>query len=151
MQGWVGIEPVGWLFLQSSGIQTASWSKVFLQGSRDVNEASWAWGCKVEAEARKSEDEAEARAFQFGQKSFDSIRFSLPNRFFRFDSIRQSDKFAASTLIFKYGEFCEGPGGVSLRCGPFCAISVSIRQHTLENNSSVYEHELLAFRTYSFQ
>ena len=32
---------------------------------------------------------------------FDSIRFSLPNRFFRFDSIRQSDKFAASTLIFK--------------------------------------------------
>jgi len=28
------------------------------------------------------------------------IRFSLPNRFF-FDSIRQSDKFAASTLIFK--------------------------------------------------
>ena len=30
-----------------------------------------------------------------------SIRFSLPNRFFRFDSIRQSDKFAASTLIFK--------------------------------------------------
>ena len=46
----------------------------------------------------------------------------------RFDSIRQSDKFAASTLIFKYGEFGEGPGGVSLRCGPFCAISVSIRQ-----------------------
>ena len=41
------------------------------------------------------------RAFQFGQKSFDSIRFSLPNRFFRFDSIRQCDKFAASTLIFK--------------------------------------------------
>ena len=39
------------------------------------------------------------RAFQFGQKV--SIRFSLPNRFFRFDSIRQSDKFAASTLIFK--------------------------------------------------
>ena len=28
-----------------------------------------------------------ARAFQFGQKkSLDSIRFSLPNRFFRFDS-----------------------------------------------------------------
>jgi len=76
MQGWVGIEPVGWLPLQNSGIQTASWSKVFLQGSRDVNEASWAWGCKVEAEARKSEDEAEARAFQFGQKSFDSIRFA---------------------------------------------------------------------------
>ena len=37
-----------------------------------------------------------------GKKSYDSIRFSLPNRFFRFDSIRQSDKFAASTLIFKY-------------------------------------------------
>ena len=30
-----------------------------------------------------------ARAFQFGQKKF------------RFDSIRQSDKFAACTLIFK--------------------------------------------------
>ena len=41
------------------------------------------------------------RAFQFRQKSFDSIRFSLPNRFFRFDTICQSDKFAASTLIFK--------------------------------------------------
>jgi len=27
-----------------------------------------------------------SRAFEFGQKSFDSIRFSLPNRFFRFDS-----------------------------------------------------------------
>ena len=32
---------------------------------------------------------------------FDSIRLSLPNRFFRFDSIRQLDKFAACTLIFK--------------------------------------------------
>ena len=49
-----------------------------------------------------------SRAFQFGQKKlrFDSIRFSLPNRFlpnrfFRFDSIRQSNKFAACTLIFK--------------------------------------------------
>jgi len=43
------------------------------------------------------------RAFQFGEKKFlfDSIRFSLPNRFFRFYSIRQSDKFAACTLIFK--------------------------------------------------
>ena len=35
-----------------------------------------------------------------GKKSFDSIRFSLPNQFFS-DSIRQSDKFAACTLIFK--------------------------------------------------
>ena len=26
------------------------------------------------------------------------------------------------------GEFGEGPGGVSLRCGLFCAISVSVRQ-----------------------
>jgi len=43
------------------------------------------------------------RAFQFGQKKFrfDSIQFSLPNRFFRFYSIQQSDKFAACTLIFK--------------------------------------------------
>jgi len=32
------------------------------------------------------------RAFQYRQKSFDSIRFSLPNQFFRFNSIRQSDK-----------------------------------------------------------
>jgi len=38
------------------------------------------------------------RAFQFGQKV--SIRFSLLNRFF-FDSIPQSDKFAACTLILK--------------------------------------------------
>ena len=27
------------------------------------------------------------RTFQFGQKSFDSIRFSLPNRFFRFGNL----------------------------------------------------------------
>jgi len=39
--------------------------------------------------------------YNSGKKSFDSIQFSLPNRFFRFDSIRQSDKFAACTLIFK--------------------------------------------------
>ena len=38
------------------------------------------------------------RAFQFGQKV--SIWFSLLNRFF-FDSIPQSDKFVACTLIFK--------------------------------------------------
>jgi len=44
------------------------------------------------------------RAFRFGQKkSFDSIRFDFRYRidFFRIDSIRQSDKFAACTLIFK--------------------------------------------------
>ena len=43
------------------------------------------------------------RAFQFGQKSFDSIRFDSRYRidFFRFYSIRQSNKFAACTLIFK--------------------------------------------------
>ena len=43
------------------------------------------------------------RAFQFGQKSFDSIRFDSRYRidFFRLDSICQSYKFAASTLIFK--------------------------------------------------
>ena len=37
------------------------------------------------------------------KKSFDSIRFDSRYRidFFRFDSIRQSDKFAACTLIFK--------------------------------------------------
>ena len=69
-----------------------------------------------------------SRAFQFEEKV--SIRFSLPNRFFRFDSIGQSDKFAACTLILysNDGEFGEGPGGVFLRCGSFCAISVSIRQ-----------------------
>jgi len=47
------------------------------------------------------QDELQTRAFQFGQKSFNSIRFSLPNRFFWFDSIRQFDKFAAFTLTFK--------------------------------------------------
>ena len=52
-------------------------------------------------EARDNEVLGRAFTFQFWQKSFDSIRFSLPNRFFRFDSIRQSDIFAASTLIFK--------------------------------------------------
>jgi len=42
------------------------------------------------------------RVFQFGQKKV-SIRFDSRYRidFFRFDSIRQSDKFAACTLIFK--------------------------------------------------
>jgi len=38
-----------------------------------------------------------------GEKSFDSILFDSRYRidFIRFDSIRQSDKFAACTLIFK--------------------------------------------------
>jgi len=38
-----------------------------------------------------------------GKKSFDSIRFDFRYRidFFRFYSIRQSDKFAVCTLIFK--------------------------------------------------
>ena len=39
-----------------------------------------------------------SRAFQFGQKSFDSI-LAIESIFF--DSIRQFDKFAACTLIFK--------------------------------------------------
>ena len=38
------------------------------------------------------------RAFQFGQKKF---RFDSRYRIDFFDSIRQSDKFAACTLIFK--------------------------------------------------
>jgi len=42
-----------------------------------------------------------SRAFQFGQKSFDLIQFDSRYRIDFFDSIRQSDKFAASTLIFK--------------------------------------------------
>ena len=61
-----------------------------------------------------------ARAFQFGQKSFNSIlatdRFDSPN-------------VINLPLVHGYsnsndGEFGEGPGGVSL----LCAISVSIRQ-----------------------
>ena len=40
----------------------------------------------------------EIRALHFGQKSFDSI---LATKSIFFHSIRQSDKFAASTLIFK--------------------------------------------------
>ena len=36
-----------------------------------------------------------------GKKSFDSIRFDSRYRIDFFDSIRQSDKFAAYTLIFK--------------------------------------------------
>ena len=43
-----------------------------------------------------------SKAFQFGQKSFDSIRFDFRCGIDFFDSIRQSDKFAACTLIFKY-------------------------------------------------
>ena len=42
------------------------------------------------------------KAFQFGQKSFHSILFDSCYRIDFFDSIRQSDKFAACTLIFKY-------------------------------------------------
>ena len=40
------------------------------------------------------------RAFQFRQKKV-SIRFDFRYRIDFFDSIRQSDKFAACTLIFK--------------------------------------------------
>jgi len=70
---------------------------------------------------------AETRAFQFGQKdsilateSIFSIRFAnlinLPLlHWYRYSNSND-------------GEFGEGPGGVSLRCGSFCAISVSIRQ-----------------------
>jgi len=70
-----------------------------------------------------------ARAFQFGQKKF------------RFDSILPTEsvysiRFANLInllLVHWYsnsnnGEFGEGPGGISLCCGLFCAISVSIRQ-----------------------
>jgi len=46
---------------------------------------------------------------QFGQKSFDSIR--------------QSEKLPDSD-----GEFGEGPGGVSLCCGSFCAILDNFQQ-----------------------
>jgi len=49
------------------------------------------------------------RAFQFGQKSFDSIRQS--------ENLPDSD-----------GEFGEGPGGVSLCCGSFCAILDNFQQ-----------------------
>ena len=41
------------------------------------------------------------RAFQFGQKSFHSILFDSCYRIDFSDSIRQSDKLAACTLIFK--------------------------------------------------
>jgi len=43
-----------------------------------------------------------SKAFQFGQKSVDSIQFDFRCRIDFFDSIRQCDKFAACTLIFKY-------------------------------------------------
>ena len=42
-----------------------------------------------------------ARAFQFGQKKFRFDSILAAESIFRFDSIRQSDKIAASTLIFK--------------------------------------------------
>ena len=72
------------------------------------------------------------RAFQFGQKSFDSIRFDSHYRIDFFDSIRFANLINFPLLHWysnsNDGEFGEGPGGVSLRCGSFCDISVSIRQ-----------------------
>ena len=59
------------------------------------------WVAKVDAQTtdiyfytQRDQD----RAFQFGQKKF---RFDSRCRIDFFDSIRQSDKFAACTLIFK--------------------------------------------------
>jgi len=42
-----------------------------------------------------------SRAFQFGQKKFRFDSILATESIFFFDSIRQSDKFAACTLIFK--------------------------------------------------
>ena len=64
-----------------------------------------------------------------GKKSFDSI---LATESIFFDSIRFANLMKLPLLRWysnsNDGEFGEGPGGVSLRCGSFCAISVSIRQ-----------------------
>ena len=72
------------------------------------------------------------RAFQFGQKSFDSIRFDSRYRIDFFDSIRFANLINLPLLHWysnsNDGEFGEKPGGVSLSCGSFCALSVSIRQ-----------------------
>ena len=71
-----------------------------------------------------------SRAFQFGQKV--SILFDSRYRIDFFDSIRFANLINLPLLHWysnsNDGEFGEGPGGVFLRCGPFCAISVSIRQ-----------------------
>jgi len=58
----------------------------------DVRLSVPAWATANHAAVERS------RAFQFGQKGFDSI---LATESIFFDSIRQFDKFAASTLIFK--------------------------------------------------
>jgi len=62
---------------------------------------SYYWTGFIALAIRRRGEGVRIRAFQFGQKV--SIRFDYRYRidFFRFDSIRQSDKFAASTLIFK--------------------------------------------------
>jgi len=71
-----------------------------------------------------------SRAIQFGQKSFDSIRFDSHYRIDFFDSIRFANLINLPVVYWysnsSAGEFGEGPGGVPLRCGSFCAISVSI-------------------------
>jgi len=61
------------------------------------------WTGFIALAIRRRGEGVRIRAFQFGQKvsiRFDSI-LATESIFFRFDSIRQSDKFAASTLIFK--------------------------------------------------
>ena len=67
-----------------------------------------------------------------GKKSFDSILFDFRYRIDFFDSIRFANLINLPLLHWysnsNDGEFGEGPGGVSLRCGSFCAISLSIRQ-----------------------
>jgi len=61
-----------------------------------------------------------------------SIRFDFRYRVDFFDSIRFANLINLPLLHWysnsNDGELGEGPGGVSLRCGSFCAISVSIRQ-----------------------
>ena len=77
-----------------------------------------------------------ARAIQFGKKSFDSIRFDSRTESIFFDSIRFANLINLPLLHWysnnNDGEFGEGPGGVFLRCGSFCAIS-----HQLDNFQQV--------------
>ena len=124
----IGLKELGELLLSKF-----KWGKTFFDVNRDVLDLYAA--CKtstdvVAAQKRHLEDLEKSdrvrrdrgRAFQFWQKKF------------RFDSVLATESIFSIrfgnliNLPDTDGEFGEGPGGICLRCGSFCAISVSIRQ-----------------------
>jgi len=102
---------VPWNYREDGAAKRSPFWLLTRQEQHSVNCAVRGWCTPSRSDTRSSHESLHAgqlcrqdtgtRAFQFGQKKcrLDSIRFSLPNRFFRFDSIQQSDEFAACTLI----------------------------------------------------